>query len=78
MHAAFITVICVLTCTVDIVVIIILQGLQYCMQKVLETIVLSDQVEYLRENGVEAELVPVFDVEVSPRTFAIIVKRKPT
>ncbi len=45
------------------------------MQKVLETIILIDRVEYLKENGLDAELVPVFDVEVSPRTFAIVAKR---
>ena len=47
------------------------------MQKVLETAVLSDHVEYLRESGwLDVELVPVFDVKVSPRMFAIVAKKR--
>lgn len=46
------------------------------MQRVLETLILMDRVVYLRENGLDAELVPVFDVTISPRTFAIVVRRK--
>lgn len=51
-------------------------GLQVCIQQVIETIILYDEVIYLRENGLEAELVPVFDLHVSPRGVAIITKRK--
>ena len=52
------------------------QALQGCMQRVLETLVLADQLEFLRENGINADLVPVFDVDISPRAFAIIVRRR--
>ena len=54
----------------------LLQGLQVCIQRVIETIIVYDEVIYLRENGLEAELVPVFDLHVSPRGVAIITKRK--
>ena len=47
------------------------------MQTVLETIVLTDQTEYLKETGqLSVELVPVFDVNISPRCFAIVAKAK--
>ena len=46
-----------------------------CMQGALESLVLLDRCMYLRERGVKAELVPVFDEVTSPRNVALLAFR---
>ncbi|XP_034409109.1 protein RRNAD1 isoform X2 [Cyclopterus lumpus] len=38
----------------------------------VETLVLLDRMIYLRENGVDSQLVPLFDPNVSPRNFVLV------
>ena len=50
--------------------------LQYCLQGVLETLILTDRVAFLREMGVyDCEAVPLFDDELSPRNVALVATR---
>ena len=46
------------------------------MQKSLEVLVLYDYQMYLKERGIDTELVTVFDHSISPRCTAIIGTRK--
>lgn len=52
------------------------QFLQFALQPVLETVILLDRVLYLRENNVDAYVMPVFDDHVSPRSLAVIATKK--
>lgn len=45
------------------------------LQGVLESILLHDRVQYLRERGFEAKLVSVFEDHISPRNIAIYAKK---
>ena len=45
------------------------------MQRPMESILLLDSVLHLREAGMEAQLVPVFDEALSPRCMAVLAIR---
>ncbi len=45
------------------------------MQGALESLVLLDRLVCAREWGLQAELVPVFDEELSPRNMALLAYR---
>lgn len=49
--------------------------LRFCLSSVLERAILEDRREYLRQNGYESQIVPLFDPEISPRNLAIIAHR---
>ncbi|KAI6176670.1 Amino acid transporter, transmembrane family-containing protein [Aphelenchoides bicaudatus] len=44
---------------------------QYFLQEVYEHLILLDRVTFIQENGIEAELLPVFNLETSPRSSVI-------
>ena len=50
----------------------IFQGLQVSIQPVLESIILIDRIIFLREAGIGAKLVPIFEDHISPRNLAIV------
>ena len=49
-----------------------LTALQACLQPALEGLLLLDRMYFLREQGLSAELVSLFDECLSPRTWALI------
>ncbi|KAI1726193.1 methyltransferase domain-containing protein [Ditylenchus destructor] len=49
-------------------------ALQFCIQALLESLILGDRILYLQENGISAELQPVFQSNVSPRNMAIVAR----
>ena len=51
------------------------QALQVCMQGVLESLVLLDRRSFLKEHQLAADLVPVFDDNISPRNMALLATR---
>ena len=48
------------------------QSLKLAMQPVIETMILLDRSEYLKEQGFDVELKPIFDENISPRNMAIV------
>ena len=50
----------------------IFQCLQVVLQGVLESLILKDRQEYLLEHGLEAQLLPILDDNISPRNVAIV------
>ncbi|KAK2151013.1 hypothetical protein LSH36_379g01024 [Paralvinella palmiformis] len=46
--------------------------LQVVLQGVLESLILKDRQEYLLEHGLEAQLLPILDDNISPRNVAIV------
>lgn len=50
-------------------------ALQTCMQGVLEGLVVLDRCVYLWEQGIQTEIVPVFDEDISPRCTALLASR---
>jgi hypothetical protein len=56
--------------------IIHVQGLQTCIQGVLEGLILKDRLAVLLERGIHsAKLVPTFDPYISPRNIALVATR---
>jgi len=45
--------------------------LQFCLQGVIESLILQDRKQWLIEHGIQCELVPIFDDILSPRNIAI-------
>jgi hypothetical protein len=46
--------------------------MQAAIQAPLESLLIADRCQFLVENGLDVDLVPVFDAMVSPRNMAII------
>jgi hypothetical protein len=51
-------------------------GLQVCIQRVIETLVLMDYQLYLQEKDINVELITIFDEETSPRCVALIANKR--
>lgn len=49
----------------------LLLDIQYCLQQVIESLILADRKEYLKENNCNVQLVPIFPVQVSPRNMCL-------
>ncbi|XP_043246486.1 protein RRNAD1-like [Amphibalanus amphitrite] len=49
-----------------------LTALQACLQPVLEGLLLLDRMLFLREHAISAELMPLFEDQLSPRTWALM------
>ncbi|XP_062278408.1 protein RRNAD1 [Scomber scombrus] len=47
-------------------------SLSLLLAPVVETLVLLDRMIYLQENGVDSQLVPLFDPNMSPRNFVLV------
>ncbi|KAM7421601.1 hypothetical protein PAMA_015648 [Pampus argenteus] len=47
-------------------------SLALLLAPVVETLVLLDRMIYLQENGVDSQLVPLFDPNISPRNFVLV------
>ncbi|CAH1788871.1 unnamed protein product [Owenia fusiformis] len=50
-------------------------ALQVVLQPVLETLITLDRMIFLRENGISAEIKPIFDEYVSPRNLALLANK---
>lgn len=50
-------------------------ALQYSFSEVCESLVIVDRWMFLHEQGFKAKVVPIFDVEVSPRNLAIFASK---
>ncbi|XP_026227442.1 protein RRNAD1 [Anabas testudineus] len=50
-------------------------SLALLLAPVVETLVLLDRIIYLQENGVESQLVPLFDPNFSPRNFVLVAQK---
>lgn len=49
--------------------------LQVILQPVLEALVAKDRVEFLKEAGLHADVLAMFDDSISPRNCAIVASR---
>eukprot|EP00731_Ephydatia_muelleri_P016965 Em0010g63a len=50
-------------------------ALQTCVQGVIEGLIVLDRCVFLWEQGLQAEMVPVFDEDISPRCIALLATR---
>ena len=52
-----------------------LKALQTCVQGVMEGLIVLDRCVYLWEQGLQAEALPLFDEDMSPRCVAVLATR---